>query len=80
MRGVKMIAASAVFGLCALPASAADLRAEDAAHHVGETATVCGVRWRRSSSTPVCNRSPLFLDFGKPLSLDQVFTAVIFGD
>jgi hypothetical protein len=78
MSGVKMIAASAVFGLCALPASAADLRAEDAAHHVGETATVCGVVASAKFDAGLQSQ-PTFLDFGKPYP-DQVFTAVIFGD
>ena len=77
MSGVKMIAASAVFGLCALPASAADLRAEDAAHHVGETATVCGVVASAKFDAGLQSQ-PTFLDFGKPYP-DQVFTAVIFG-
>jgi hypothetical protein len=50
MRGGKMIAASAVFGLCALPANAADLRAEDAA----------------AKFDAGLQSQPTFLDFGKP--------------
>ena len=40
---IKLLAASAVAGLWAFSANAADLRPEDAAGHIGETATVCGV-------------------------------------
>jgi hypothetical protein len=43
MSAAKVFAAAAMVGLCWLPAGAAQLGAEDAAHHVGETATVCGV-------------------------------------
>ena len=43
MSGAKLFAAAAMVGLCWLPAGAAELGPEDAAHHVGETATVCGV-------------------------------------
>ena len=78
MSGAKMIAAAAVFGLWTLPASAADLSAEDAAHHVGETATVCGVVASAKFDAGLQSQ-PTFLDFGKPYP-DQVFTAVIFGD
>jgi hypothetical protein len=74
---VKTIAAAGVFGLCAFPVNAADLGVEDAAHHVGETARVCGVvaSGKFDSDLP---SQPTFLDFGKPYP-DQVFTAVIFG-
>ena len=60
------------------PGSAADLRAEDAAHHVGETATVCGVVASAKFDAGLQSQ-PTFLDFGKPYP-DQVFTAVVFGD
>jgi hypothetical protein len=77
MNGVKVIAASAVFGLCALPAGAADLPAEDAAHHIGETTTVCGVVASAKFDAGLRSQ-PTFLDFGKPYP-DQVFAAVVFG-
>jgi hypothetical protein len=77
MAAMKTIAAAAVFGLWALPASAADLRAEDAARHVGETATVCGVVASAKFDSELQSQ-PTFLDFAKPYP-DQVFTAVIFG-
>jgi len=75
--GAKTIAASAVFALWAFSVSAADLRAEDAARHVGETATVCGVVASAKFDSELQSQ-PTFLDFAKPYP-DQVFTAVIFG-
>jgi hypothetical protein len=77
MSAAKIIVAFALFGLCALPASAADLRAEDAARHVGETATVCGVVASAKFDAELQSQ-PTFLDFAKPYP-DQVFIAVIFG-
>jgi hypothetical protein len=78
MRVMKMIAASAMYGLFTLPVNAADLHAEDAAHHVGETATVCGVVASAKFDSDL-QAQPTFLDFGKPYP-DQVFTAVVFGE
>jgi hypothetical protein len=78
MNAVRTIAAAAIFGLSVLPVKAADLGAEDAAHHVGETATVCGVVASAKFDAGLQSQ-PTFLDFGKPYP-DQVFTAVIFGD
>src|SRR5262249_33595054 len=43
MDPARLLAASAVVGLLALSAGAANLLPEDAARHIGETATVCGV-------------------------------------
>jgi hypothetical protein len=63
--------------LAALPAGAADLLAADAAHHVGETATVCGIVASGKFDRDLKSQ-PTFLDFEKPYP-DQVFTAVIFG-
>jgi hypothetical protein len=77
MRAVKMIAASALLGLWAPTVCAADLAAEDAVHHVGETATVCGAVASAKFDAELQSQ-PTFLDFGKPYP-DQVFTAVIFG-
>ena len=77
LRGVKAVAAAAVFGLCASPVIAAELSLEDAAHHLGETATVCGVVASGKFDSDLQSQ-PTFLDFGKPYP-DQVFTAVIFG-
>lgn len=77
MKAARTIAAAALFGFFALPASAADVAAEDAARHVGETATVCGVVTSAKFDAELQSQ-PTFLDFGKPYP-DQVFTAVIFG-
>jgi len=77
MNAVKTMTAAAVFGVCALPVKAADLDVEGAAHHVGETATVCGVVASGKFDADLPSQ-PTFLDFGKPYP-DQVFTAVIFG-
>lgn len=58
-------------------AHAANLTAEQAAQHVGQTATVCGT----VASAHYAGRSrgrPTFLDFDKPYPA-QVFTAVIWG-
>jgi hypothetical protein len=63
--------------LSLLPARAADLTAADAAHHVGETATVCGTVASGKFDADLKSQ-PTFLDFEKPYP-DQVFTAVIFG-
>ena len=63
--------------LCTLPARAAELDAAEAAHHVGETATVCGIVASGKFDADLKSQ-PTFLDFEKPYP-DQVFTAVIFG-
>ena len=43
MTPARLLATSAVFGSWAFSTLAAPLNAEDAAGHIGETATVCGV-------------------------------------
>ncbi|HXZ01685.1 MAG TPA: hypothetical protein VEI03_16940 [Stellaceae bacterium] len=71
-----LVALAALLLLAAAPA-AATLSAEEAAHHVGETATVCGT----VASARFAERSraqPTFLNLGKPYP-DQLFTIVIFG-
>src|SRR5439155_3697738 len=73
-----LLAASAVVGLCAFSAGAADLRPEDAVRHIGETATVCG----EVASTKFeanARSKPTLLDLGKSYPR-AVFTAVIYGD
>jgi hypothetical protein len=51
---------------------------EDAAIHVGETATVCGIV--ASAKFAATSRSqPTFLDFGNPYP-NATFTVVIWGD
>lgn len=69
--------AAALLLAAAAPAGAATLAAEQAASHVGETATVCGTvasaRFSERSRT-----QPTFLNLDKPYP-DQRFTIVIFG-
>jgi DNA/RNA endonuclease YhcR with UshA esterase domain len=69
--------ASAMFLLVAFAASAAEINAEDAANHIGQTVTVCGVV--ASAKYAANSRSqPTFLDMGRPYP-NEPFTAVIFG-
>jgi DNA/RNA endonuclease YhcR with UshA esterase domain len=64
--------------LGSLPAGAASISPEDAAGHVGESATVCGVL--ASAHYAARSRSqPTFLNLGNAYPA-QIFTAVIFGD
>jgi hypothetical protein len=60
-----------------LAAYAAPLNPEEAASHVGENATVCGLV---ASATYAAQAmaAPTFLDLGKPYP-NQVFSAVILG-
>jgi DNA/RNA endonuclease YhcR with UshA esterase domain len=70
--------ASAVLGILATPASPATVSPNDAAGHVGESATVCGTV--TSAKFAANSRSqPTFLDLGNPYP-NAAFTAVIFGD
>src|SRR5580692_10198690 len=56
---------------------AASLSPEEAADHVGETTTVCGLV-ASASYLPQAPQSPTFLDLGKPFP-NQIFSAIIFG-
>ncbi|HEX5959846.1 MAG TPA: hypothetical protein VFY97_01195 [Rhodanobacteraceae bacterium] len=62
----------------ACTASASGLTPTQAAGHIGETATVCGVvagaHYAESS-----NGQPTFINLGRPYP-GQIFTIVIFGD
>jgi DNA/RNA endonuclease YhcR with UshA esterase domain len=58
-------------------AYAAPLAPDEAARHVGESATVCGVVASATYASR-SNAQPTFLNLGKPYP-DQIFTAVIFG-
>lgn len=71
-----ILAAAALLLLAAAPAGPT-LSAEEAAGHVGETATVCGT----VASARFAQRlkaQPTFLNLEKPYP-DQLFTIVIFG-
>jgi hypothetical protein len=78
LKRAKLIGASAVLGLWAVSTSAATMASVDAASHVGETATVCGLV--ASAKFAASSRShPTFLDLDRPYP-NAAFTAVIFGD
>ncbi|HXW25578.1 MAG TPA: hypothetical protein VEK73_12615 [Xanthobacteraceae bacterium] len=55
----------------------ATLAPEEAASHVGESATVCGLV-ASATFAARSNGQPTFLNLGKPYP-DQIFTAVIWG-
>jgi len=57
---------------------AASIAPEEAAAHVGETTTVCGLVVS-TTYLPQAPQSPTFLDLGKPYP-NQVFSAIIFGE
>src|SRR5689334_3282813 len=78
MNPARLLAASAVVGLWATSAGAADLHPEDAVRHIGETATVCGVVASAEFEAKVQDQ-PTLLDLGEP-SPNAIFTAVIYGD
>jgi hypothetical protein len=78
MNSARLLATSVVVGLWACSACAANLRPEDAANHIGESATVCGVV--ASAKFEAHARSqPTLLDLGKAYPR-AVFTAVIYAD
>ena len=78
MNRAKLLVASTVVGLWASSASATDLRPEDAASHIGETGTVCGVVASAKFEADA-RAQPTLLDLGKSYP-HAVFTAVIYGD
>jgi hypothetical protein len=78
MNPAGLLVASAAVGLWTYSASAADLRPEDAASHIGETATVCGVVASAKFEAHARAR-PTLLDLGKSYP-HAIFTAVIYGD
>jgi len=69
--------ASSLVILWPLVASAANLNAEEAASHVGETATVCGTVASANYAKRTSGQ-PTFLNLDKPHP-NQVFTVVIWG-
>jgi hypothetical protein len=77
MRLAKVVIASLGLVASTATALAVSLTPEDAASHVGESATVCGL----VASATYASRSkgePTFLNLGKAHP-NQVFTVVIFG-
>jgi len=77
MRQFQILALCSTVVLGSLPALAASLSPEDAAGHVGENATICGIV--ASVHFAASSRSqPTFLNLGKAYPA-QIFTAVIFA-
>ncbi len=73
----KLAVSSALLFLSAMPAVAAEISPENAAAHLGQTATVCGVV--ASAKYAANSRAqPTFLDMGQPYP-KETFTAVIWG-
>src|SRR6266436_4391859 len=78
MSRARLLAASAVVGLWSFSTMAAPLSPEEAAGHIGETATVCGVV-ASAKYEANAKSQPTLLDLGKPYP-HAVFTAVVYGD
>ena len=78
MSPARLLAAAAAVGLWAYSAGAANLRPEDAASHIGETGTVCGVVASTEYEADAQSQ-PTLLDLEKP-SPNAIFTAVVYGD
>ena len=78
MNRMRLLVASTVVGLWASSAKAADLRPEDAASHIGETATVCGLVVSAKFEAHA-RAQPTLLDLGKSYP-HAIFTAVIYRD
>jgi hypothetical protein len=78
MRSSRLLAVLSVVGLWASATAAASLNPEDAAGHMGETATVSGVVASAEYEVNV-QLQPTLLDLGKS-SPNALFTAVIYGD
>ena len=77
MQFIKFAVAAVAFSLWALSADAASISPADAASHIGESATVCGLV--ASAKYAANSRAqPTFLDMGQPYP-NQPFVAVIFG-
>src|SRR5712692_5691208 len=74
----QFITSTVVLLVWPVAAWAAPLGPEEAASHVGESTTVCGLV---ASATHAARSrgAPTFLNLGKPYP-DQIFTAVIWGD
>jgi hypothetical protein len=78
MRSSRLLAVLSVVGLWASATAAASLNPEDAAGHIGETATVCGVV-ASAKYEAEAKSQPTLLDLGKSYPI-AVFTAVVYGD
>ena len=77
MDGARLFVGSMALCMWAVSSNAASISPDEAASHVGQTATVCGVVASTKYDAHLRSQ-PTFLDFGKPYP-NEVFTAVIFG-
>ncbi len=77
MHPLRLTLVSLALALPAIAAHADPLAPENAAKHVGEKATVCGVV-ASAKYAAQSGGQPTFLDFGKPYP-DAIFTALILG-
>jgi hypothetical protein len=78
MNPARLLAALVAVELWAYSAGAANLPPEDAASHIGEKATVCGVVASAKYEADAQSQ-PTLLDLGKP-SPNAIFTAVVYAD
>ena len=77
MSWVRLLITSMALALWTVGARAATLAPEDAAKHVGENATICGLV-ASAKYAEQARGKPTFLDFGKPYP-NAIFTALILG-
>jgi len=77
MSWLRLLIATMAWALWTVGARAATFAPEEAAKHVGETVTVCGVV-ASAKYAGQARGGPTFLDFGKPYP-NAIFTALILG-
>ena len=78
MYRLRLLITSTAFVLWAVGARAATLNPEEAAKHVGEHVTVCGLV-ASAKYAAQARGGPTFLDFGKPYP-NATFTGLILGN
>ena len=77
MTFIRILVPFVLTALCSVAVAAGSLTAQEAANHIGETASVCGV----VASTNYVSKSkgqPTFLNLDRPYP-QQVFTVLIWG-
>jgi len=77
MSWLRLLITSTALVLWAVGARAATFAPEEAAKHVGETVTICGLV-ASAKFAGQARGGPTFLDFGKPYP-NAIFTALILG-
>ena len=78
MGTMRLPVTAAIIWSWAFSAMAASLSPQDAARHIGETATICGMVASAEYEAHEQNQ-PTLLDLGKPHP-NAIFTAVIYGE